>query len=116
MVTSRLEDGIVWFIIEGDLTADEMIPETDKWLSRLDEYCGYITDIRKMEKASSYDKQRMEDQRKKNKTGKPSALLLKDDAMSVIAKIYINFTKAKDTRYFTDPEKAKEWLKNFKSQ
>lgn len=115
MVTSKLEDGIVWYTIEGEMKADEMIPETDKWLSRQDEYCGYVSDVRKMTKATSYDKQRMEEQRRKNNTGKPNAILLKDDAMAVIAKIYIRFTGARDTHYFTDEEKAKAWLKSFKS-
>lgn len=113
MITSKLEDGIVWYTIDGELKADEMIPETQKWLNRQDEYIGYISDVRKMTKASSYDKQRMEEERRKNKTGKPNAILLKDDAMAVIAKIYIKFTNAKDTRYFTDPEIAKAWLKSF---
>lgn len=115
MITSRLEDGILWYTIEGELKADELILETRKWLSRRDEYCGYISDVRKMTKASSYDKQRIEDEREKNKTGKPNALLLKDDAMAVIAKIYIKFTGAKDTKYFTDEESAKNWLKSFRS-
>jgi hypothetical protein len=87
MITSRLEDGIVWYTIDGELKADELIPETEKWLSRQNEYFGYISDVRKMTKATSHDKKRIEEQRKLNQTGKPNAILLKNDAMAVIAKI-----------------------------
>ena len=113
MVVSRLEDGIVWYIVDGELKADELIPETKKWLNRLDEYCGIISDVRKMTTAKSIEKKRIEEQRKLNDTGKPNAILVKNEAMAVVAQIYIKFTKAEATKYFTDPEKAKEWLKNF---
>ena len=114
MITSRLEDGIVWFTIDGELKANEMIPETEKWLSRRNEYCGYISDVRKMTTASALDKKLIEEQRKSNNTGKPNAILLKNGAMAIIAKVYINFTKAENTKYFTNPEKAIEWLKSNK--
>lgn len=114
MITSKLEDGVVWFIIDGDLRADDMIPETEKWLTRGDEYAGYITDIRRMGKAPAIEKKRMEEQRQRNNSGKPNAILGRDDAMGILAKIYVNFTGAKDTRYFTDPDLAKQWLKSFK--
>ncbi|MBN2414535.1 hypothetical protein JXO52_01770 [bacterium] len=113
MITSKLEDGVVWFIIDGDLRADEMVPETDKWLTRLDEYAGYITDIRKMGRAPAIEKKKMEERRQQNNTGKPNAILGRDDAMAILAKIYVHFTGARDTRYFTDPEEAKKWLKSF---
>jgi len=112
MVTSRLEDRVVWMVVEGPLLADEFIAETDKWLSRLDEYEGYITDVRKMTTSTALDKKRIEDRRKQNQTGKASAILVRDDFMGTLAKIYINFTKASDTQIFTDPEKAKAWVQS----
>lgn len=116
MIKSRLEDRVVWLTVEGDLRADEFIPETDKWLSRIGEYDGYITDVRKMSKSTAVDKKRIEERRKQNKTGKASAILVKDDFMGTLAKIYINFTKADDTQIFTDPEKAKAWVQGHGKQ
>ena len=116
MVTSKLEDRVVWMIVEGPLLADEFIPATEKWLSRLDEYDGYITDVRKMTTASALDKSRIEDRRKQNDTGKASAILVRDDFMGTLAKIYINFTKASDTQFFTDPEKAKAWIQGHRKK
>jgi hypothetical protein len=110
MITSKLENRVVWMTVEGPLLADEFIAETEQWLSRLKEYDGYITDVRKMTTSTALDKKRIEDRRQQNKTGKASAILVKDDFMGTLAKIYINFTKASDTQIFTDPEKAKAWI------
>lgn len=110
MVTSKLEDRVVWMIVEGPLLADEFIGETDQWLSRLDAYDGYITDVRKMTTSTALDKKRIEDRRKQNNTGKASAILVKDNFMGTLAKIYINFTSASDTQIFTDPDKAMAWI------
>ena len=116
MVTSKLEDRVVWMIVEGPLLADEFIPETDQWLSRLDEYDGYITDVRKMTTSTALDKKRIEDRRKQNQTGKVSAILVRDNFMGTLAKIYINFTKASETQIFTDPEKAKAWIQGHRTK
>jgi hypothetical protein len=110
MITSKLEDRVVWMIVKGPLLADEFISETDQWLSRQGEYDGYITDVREMTTATAWDKKRIEDRRKQNNTGKASAILVRDNIMGVLAKIYINFTKASDTQFFTDPHKAKIWI------
>jgi hypothetical protein len=111
MVSSELKDRVVWMIVDGPLLADEFIRETDKWISRPDEYDGYITDVRKMTTASAVDKKRIEERRQQNKTGKASAILVRDDFMGTLAKIYIDFTKASDTKIFQDPEKAAIWIR-----
>lgn len=112
MISSKLEDRVVWMIVDGPLYAGEFIRETDKWLSRLDEYDGYITDVRQMTTSTATDKKRIEERRQENNTGKASAILVRDDFMGALAKIYINFTKASDTRIFQDPEKAKAWIRS----
>ena len=55
----------------------------------------------------------MEAWREQNKTGKPHALLGKTNAMSALMTIYVRLTKARDTRYFMNPEAAIEWVKGF---
>jgi hypothetical protein len=112
MITSKLEDRVVWMIVDGPLLAYEFIRETDKWLSRLEEYDGYITDVRQMTTSTATDKKRIEERRQQNKSGKASAILVRDDFMGTLAKIYINFTKASDTQIFQDPEKAIAWIQS----
>ena len=46
MVTSELRAGIVWIIIEGQLTAQDIIAEATKWQSQTDALSGFITDLR----------------------------------------------------------------------
>ena len=116
MVTSKLKDRVVWMIVEGKLLADEFIPEAEQWLSRLDEYDGYCTDVRKMTTSTAVDKKRIEERRKQNATGKASAILVKDSFWWTLAKIYINFTQASDTQIFTDPEKAKAWIQGYRNR
>lgn len=113
MITSKLEDGVVWLIIEGELVADEVLAEAAKWLPQKDTFAGFITDIKAMTKQTVAEQKKLEEGRKNNKSGKPNAILGKDSAFAVLAKIYIRFTNAENVRYFTDPDEAKAWLKNF---
>jgi hypothetical protein len=114
MVTSELEDGIVWLTVEEKLTAEDVKREAGKWLSQKETFSGFITDLRAMTVKPSLGEQRkLEEWRKQNKSGKPHALLGQTNALGALAQIYIRFTRAKDTRYFMDPEAAVAWIKNF---
>ena len=113
MVTSKFENGIVWLIVDGDLVAQEVLDEAEKWLPKIDTCLGFITDIRKMENAPIIEQKKLEAGRKVHNTGKPSAILIKDNAMASIVKIYIRFTKAEDSGYFTDIDKAIAWIRNY---
>jgi hypothetical protein len=114
MVTSELKDGIVWLKVVGKLTFQEAIQEVSKWLPQKDTFSGFITDVRKLTGVpSALEKHQLETWRQQNKSGKPHAILGKDNVMSLIVKLYIRSTRAKDTRYFTDAQKAINWIKNF---
>ena len=114
MVTSKLEDGVLCVFIEGDLNAEETIKEAGKWEDA--EYCGVLTDIRKMTSQPAAEQKKMEEWRKGLEVSRPNALLGGSGAMAALANIYVRFTGAKETRFFTDPDKAKAWLKSFISK
>lgn len=112
MITSQLRDGVVWLTVDGELLAKDMIAETNQWLLRKGEFAGFISDVRKMTACKSAEKLKLEEERKRNKSGKPNAILIKDDAMSAVVKIYMRLTGAEQTRYFTSEREAVAWLKN----
>lgn len=112
MVKTKLEDMVLWITIEGDLKADEVIVEFNKWIPRKNEFIGLITDVRQMGASSAVDQKKLADQRRKNNLNKPHAILGKDSAFSVLVDIFVRFTRSENTRYFSDPEKAKEWLRS----
>jgi hypothetical protein len=100
MVTSELKDGIVWLTIE-----EKMV---------LEDFSGFITDLRPMTIIPSMVEQKeMEEWRKKNKSGKPHAILGQTNALGALIQIFIRLTRAKDTRYFMNPEAAIAWVKSF---
>ena len=114
MITSELRDGIVWLTVEGELTTEEVKLEVGKWLAQTDDYDGFITDLRGMTTIpSASDQKRMEAWRKENNSGKPHALLGQTNALGALITIYMQLTKARDTRYFMRPEAAVRWVKNF---
>jgi hypothetical protein len=115
MVVSWLDHEIVWLRIEGNLRADEIVNETLKWLNtRPNDYVGYIIDVRKMTGRSPLEEQKMEEAAKRTNSGKVRAVLGKDEAFSMIVKIYIRFTKAEGVRYFTDENVARAWVLSHK--
>lgn len=114
MVTSKLEDGIVWFVVEGDLVAQEVLDDAKKWQPQINTFSGYVTDVRKMKNASAFEQKKLETGRKANNTGKPNAILIKDNAMAAIVKIYMRFTKAENMSYFTDVDEAVAWVKSYR--
>jgi len=114
MIASELKDGIVWLTIEGELEAEEVQREAGKWLAQKDTFSGFITDLRELIAIPSMEEQkRLEAWREQNKSGKPHAILGRTNAMSVLITIYVRLTKARDTRYFMNPEAAIDWVKNF---
>ena len=114
MVTSELKDGIVWLTIEGELTYQDVVGEAGKWLPQKNTFSGFITDLRKMTAApSTTEQKKLEEWRQQNKSGKTHALLGRTNAAGVLIQIYVRVTKAKDTRYFMNPESAIAWIKSF---
>ena len=114
MVTSELKDGIVWVTIEERMITEDVKREVGKWLLQKDTFNGFITDLRAMTIIPSLVEQKeMEEWRRQNKSGKPHALLGQTNALGALIQIYIRLTKAKDTRYFMNPEAAIAWVKNF---
>jgi hypothetical protein len=114
MVTSELKDGIVWLTIEEKMVLEDVKQEAGKWLSQKETFSGFITDLRAMTIIPSLVEQKaMEEWRKQNNSGKPHALLGQTNALGALIQIYIRLTKAKDTRYFMNPEAAIAWVKNF---
>jgi hypothetical protein len=115
MIKSWLDANMVWIEIEGEFLADELIGETNRWLTtRKDDYCGYLVDIRKMTRQTAFEQKKAEEAAKKNKSGKPRAIIGKDAATATLVNIYTRFTGAQGLHYFTDVEKAKTWLKTAK--
>ena len=114
MLTAELKDGIVWLTIEGEMVAQDVKREANKWLSQKDTFSGFITDMRQMTSIPSASEQKeLEEWRKQNKSGKPHALLGKTNALGAFVQIFIRLTKAKDTRYFMNPDNAISWIKSF---
>lgn len=113
MVTYKIEDGVLWVVVDGQLNAEELIEAGNKWMQEKDDYVGAVTDIRKMTSQPATEQKKVEEWRKEQDTGRPNALLGSSGAMAALANIYIRFTGAKDTRFFSDPEKAKAWAKSF---
>jgi hypothetical protein len=116
MVTSELKDNIVWLYFEGALNAEEAMAEISQWLPIKDTFDGFISDIRKMTDQPAADQKKLEEWRKANGSEKPNAILAKDNIMAVLARVYIRFTRAESTRYFTDAETAKAWIREFASR
>jgi hypothetical protein len=117
LITSELKDGIVWLNVVGKLTVQDVMREAGKWLPQKDTFSGYITDLRKITGSpSTSERKKLEQWRKQNKSGKPHAMLGRDNFMGVIIQAYIRITNAKDTHYFTDAEKAIAWVKSFDQQ
>ena len=114
MITSELRDGVVWLVVEGEMSAAEVFNEAGKWLSQPDDFYGFISDLRKMTKIPSAEEQkRLEEWRESNESGKPHAMLGRTNALGVLVKMYINLTKARSTRYFLNPEAAVSWVRSF---
>jgi hypothetical protein len=117
MIKSELKDGIVWLTVVGKLTAEDVKREAGKWLPQKDTFSGYITDLRMLTSSPSiFEREKLEEWRKQNESGKPHAMLGTDNVMASIIKAYIRITGAKDTRYFTDVEEAIAWVKSFDQQ
>ena len=116
MFTSQLKDRVVWLTVTGEFLADDLMGQVSKWLPRLNEFDGFITDMRQTEGSPSpAEQKKAEEWRKKNNTGKPNAILGKDNGMSMLVKIYVRFTGAKNARYFTDETEAINWIRSFKN-
>jgi hypothetical protein len=112
MVTSELKDGIIWLTVEGEMTAQDIIVEANKWRSRTDAFSGFITDLRQMTSLPSQDEQKtLGEWRKENDPGKRHDMLGRTNALGVLIQIYSRLTKAGDMRYFMDPEAAIAWVK-----
>jgi len=111
MIKSWIDGNIVWVEVEGEFLADEISAECKKWYeTKKDEYVGYMVDVRKMTKQSALEQKKAEEKAKTEGTGKPRAVLGKDVAMATVVNIYTRFTGADGIKYFTEEEKAKEWL------
>ena len=115
MIKSWKDGEIVYFQMEGEFLADELITESDKWLKEQDsEFLGYLVDIRNMTKQSALEQKKAEAAAKKNQSGKVRAVLGKDTATAAIVNIYTRFTGAEGVRYFTNEQEAKDWILGFK--
>ena len=111
MVSSRLDDHIVYIDIEGEFKADELLSETDKWISEHnDEFIGYLVDISKVTKHPAMEQRKAEAGARKVEEHKPRAVVGKDDMSARLISIYVRFTKAERIHYFTNQEEAKAWL------
>jgi hypothetical protein len=113
MVKVELVDNIQILTIKGELNADEVLKEAEKLSTYRTSIIGQITDIREMTAQPIADQKKLEMARKAQPHQVPNAILGKDNAMSSLVRIFINFTKAGDTKYFTDLEEAKAWIKSF---
>jgi hypothetical protein len=112
MITSELKDEIVWLTVNGDMNSQEVMREAGKWLTQKEAFSGFITDLRNMTSIPSLTEQRkLEEWRKRNRSGKRHALLGQTNALGALVQIYVRLTKASDTRYFMDPESASMWVK-----
>ena len=111
MVTSELRDGIVWIIVEGQMTSQDIISEANKWRSQTDALSGFITDLRQMTSFPSDEQKKLAEWSKQNSPGRPHAMLGRTNAMGVMLQIYTRVTNTKASRYFMDPEAAIAWVK-----
>ena len=117
MVTSELRDGIVWIIVEGEMTSQGIITEANKWRSQTDALSGFITDLRQMTSTPSADEQKkLAEWRRQNSPSIPQAMLGRTNTMGVMLQIYTRLTNAESLRYFMDPEAAIAWVKRFDQQ
>jgi hypothetical protein len=111
MITSRLEENVVYIDIDGAFSAEDLYTESKRWLdSHKDDYVGYLVDISKMTDHSAVEQKKAEELTRQLDTGKPRAVVGKDTATSALINIYTRFTKAKGIKYFSNFKEAKNWL------
>jgi hypothetical protein len=114
MVTSELQDGVVWITVEREWDGEGFKREAARWLSQGEPFSGFISDLREMKAIPSIaEQQELEEWRKENKSGRPHAMLGRTNALGALIQIYIRLTKANDTRYFMSPDAAVAWVKGF---
>ena len=112
MVTSELRDGIVWIIVEGQMTPQDIISEANKWRSQTDALNGFITDLRQMTSIPSPNEQQiLAEWRRENSPGIPHAMLGRTNAMGAMLQIFTRLMNTEAFRYFMDPEAAIAWVK-----
>ena len=111
MITSRLEDRIVFLEIEGEFTAEDLQTETRKWFdTQKDAYIGYLVDISKVTVHPALEQQKAGLYAKQLNSQKPRALVGNSEANARLASIFFRFTQAQNAKYFSDYEEAKGWL------
>jgi hypothetical protein len=113
MATVEIVDKILIVTIIGEMNAEEVLKEAEESTDQSIPIIGQITDIRQMTAQPVAEQKKLEEARKALPYQVPHALLGKDSAISALVKVYVNYTKASDTRYFTDFEEAKAWIKSF---
>ena len=116
MVTADIKGNILRIKIVGELSYDEVSRVTDPLLTETKSITGMFTDIREITTYPVKEQRKLEQRRKDDNLQVPHALLGKDNALAPIVRLFIRFTTAENTRYFTSKEEALHWLKTRISQ
>jgi len=115
MVKAELKDKIIWITIIGDLRYEHFLDAVEPIFKSGEEYIGFISDGRELKGFSPLDQNLCSNHHKTHNPEKPNAILMKDNpTLLLIAKIYIKFTKAKNSSIFTSEKEAIDWVKNYK--
>jgi len=115
MITAKLEDEIIYIIIDGDFTYEDFLNAVNPIFKSGENYIGFISDGRKMTTMKPTLQHQLEQHHQKYNANKPNAILMNpNDGKKILAKIYVRFTNAINTKIFTDEEEAVKWVKSFR--
>lgn len=115
MITASIKDEIIHINIVDEMAYEDFLKAVNPIFESKRKYIGFVSDGRKMTKArSALDQKRLADHHQKHNPDKPNAILMNPGGAMAIAKIYISFTGAKNTKVFTSVNEAIAWIKSFK--
>jgi hypothetical protein len=116
MIKATLINKIIRIVIEGDLKYEDFLNALNPIFESKTAYIGFISDGRKLTvgEFSPADMMKINKHHQTHNKDKPNAILMNKDQMIMIAKIYMNFTGARNTRIFTDEKKAVQWVWGFR--
>ena len=111
MITAEIKEKIIHITIVGELSYEEFNAVVDPLTKSGQPYVGYLSDGREMTRYRSVkDQLRLAERHKQSDPEKRNAILMAQNGMSAIAKLYLRFTGDVNTRVFTNRKEALAWV------
>lgn len=112
MVTAKLADSIVWVHLSGEVTYEQFLEAVNPIFESGKAYIGFISDGRQIAGfRSAEDQKRLQQHHATHNPGKPNAIVMERSGKMMLAKVYMRFTGAKDTRIFDNEKDAEAWVR-----